>query len=219
MLSAAQYTALGAARDTLEAKRDRHDQPKHHPYGLAALRSIALTGVRRGEAQGLIWNEVDLTGCALRLGDTKTGESIRPLGQAARALLEGLEHVSGHVFPAGPKGVGYQGLPRLWRLVQATARSAGGDDNSDGIGPLDNVTLHSLRHSLAGTAESLDCSMPTIAALLGHRLAGVTAGYVLKRLDKPLIASADRVAGFIDRAMRGTEPADYVLDLAAARAG
>jgi integrase len=213
MLTDDQYTALGAALDALEAKKDRHGQPKHHPYGLAALRFIALTGVRRGEAQGLTWNEVDLPGCALRLGDTKTGESIRPLGKAARDLLEGLERVSEHVFPAGPGAEGYQGLPRLWRLVQSTARSAA--EGGESTGPIDTVTLHSLRHSFAGTAESLDCSMPTIAALLGHRLAGVTAGYVLKRLDKPLIASADRVAGHVDRVMRGAVLGDNVVALEA----
>lgn len=216
MLSDDQYTALGAALDALEAKRDRHGQPKHHPYGLAALRFIALTGVRRGEAQGLTWSEVDLAGCALRLGDTKTGESIRPLGKAARDVLEGLERVSEHVFPAGSGGAGYQGLPRLWRLVQATAREASKSDGGDIAGPLDAVTLHSFRHSFAGTAESLDCSMPTIAAMLGHRLAGVTAGYVLKRLDKPLIASADRVSVHLDHVMRGVSVGGNVLPFEAA---
>ena len=193
LLSDEQYRALGAALDKLAAKRDRHGKPVHHPYGLAALRFIALTGVRRGEAQGLRWSEVDLPGCALRLGDTKTGASIRPLGKAARDLLEGLERVSEHVFPSLPGGEGYQGLPRLWALIQRTAEETSGVSQAN----LDGLTLHSMRHSCAGTAEALDCSLPTIAAMLGHRLAGVTAGYVLKRLDKPLIASADRVAGHI----------------------
>lgn len=211
LLTAEQYAALGAALDLLEAKRDRSNKPVYHVHGLAALRFIALTGVRRGEAQSLLWSEVDLAGCALRLGDTKTGASIRPLGKAARDLLEGVTNVSKYVFPSVPDGEGYQGLPRLWALVQRTAR---GTANA---GPLDKVTLHSLRHSVAGTAEELDCSLPTIAAMLGHRLAGVTAGYVLKRLDKPLIASSDRVAGHIDRAMRGKATSAEVVDLEAAR--
>ena len=58
-----------------------------------------------------------------------------------------------------------------------------------------------MHHSFAGTAEGLDCSLPTIAAMLGHRLAGVTAGYVLKRLDRPLIASADRVSNRLETMM------------------
>ena len=199
LLTDDQYRALGATLDALAAKRDRHGNAVHHAYGLAALRFIALTGVRRGEAQGLTWSEVDLAGCALRLGDTKTGASIRPLGKAARDLLAGLERVSEYVFPSVPGGQGYQGLPRLWSLVKRTSATHADDVLSE------SITLHSLRHSFAGTAEGLDCSLPTIAAMLGHRLAGVTAGYVLKRLDKPLIASADRVSGNIASAMAGLD--------------
>jgi integrase len=215
MITEEQYRTLGRALDLLASKRDRNGQLRHHPYGISALRFIALTGVRRGEAQGLKWSEVDLAGCALRLDDTKTGESIRPLGKAARDFLSELDRVSDYVFPSGPGTEGYQGLPRLWRLVQKTAGTM--DEGKEGteIESLSAVTLHGLRHGFAGTAESLDCSLPTIAAMLGHRLAGVTAGYVLKRLDKPLIASADRVAGHIDRLLNGTTMSDNVVKLEA----
>lgn len=49
-----------------------------------------------------------------------------------------------------------------------------------------HVTIHSLRHSFAGTAENLGASIPTIAALLGHRLNGVTGGYIL--IGSPALA-------------------------------
>lgn len=212
LLTAEQYAALGATLEALAAKRDKNNNAVHHAHGLAALRFIALSGVRRGEAQSLKWSEVDQAGCALRLGDSKTGASVRPLGKAARDLLASVENVSTYVFPSLPNGEGYQGLPRLWGLVQRTARGKAA------TGPLDGITLHSLRHSFAGTAEELDCSLPTIAAMLGHRLAGVTAGYVLKRLDKPLIASADRVAGHISRAMCGDVVDADVVDLTMVRA-
>jgi hypothetical protein len=47
-----------------------------------AIRLIALTGCRRGEIQRLRRTEVDQAGQALRLGDTKTGYSVRPIGLA-----------------------------------------------------------------------------------------------------------------------------------------
>jgi Mg-chelatase subunit ChlI len=47
----------------------------------------------------------------------------------------------------------------------------------------------------------------------GH---GATGGYI-KKADKPLVTSADRVVGFIDRAMRGLEAAASVLDMTASR--
>jgi integrase len=76
--------------------------------------------------------------------------------------------------------------------------------------------MHSLRHSFAGVAEELGGSLPTIAALLGHRLGGVTAGYVLKRVDRPLIAFADRV-GLQIAAMMRDAPTDNVVALPAGR--
>jgi integrase len=214
LLNDDQYRALGIALDTLAAKCTAKGVPVHHPYGLAAIRFIALSGVRKGEAIGLKWTELDAAGGCLRLQDSKTGESVRPLGAAAIAVAKGMEAISDNVFAAGPKLPGYQGLPRLWRLVQATARPEGLEAGEPG--PLDEVTLHGLRHSFAGTADGLECSVPTIAAMLGHSLAGVTAGYVFKRLDKPLIVATDRVAGNIDRTMRATHSDSNVVAFEAA---
>lgn len=216
IMTGEQYRALGDALAALEAKRTANNKERHHGLGLAAIRFLALTGGRRGDAVALRWDWIDAANATLRLGDSKTGESIRPIGRAALDLLGSLPRLSDHVFAAGPDLAGYQGLPKLWRLIQAQARPEGLPAGSPG--PLDAITLHSFRHSFASHADELGCSMPTIAAMLGQKLGGVTGGYI-KKADKPLVASADRVAGFIDRAMRGTEPADNVLDLAAARSG
>ena len=50
-----------------------------HWQAAAAIRLLALTGCRRSEILNPNWSEVDLVGSCLRLGDTKTGASIRPL--------------------------------------------------------------------------------------------------------------------------------------------
>ena len=55
---------------------------------VSAIRVLALTGCRRGEVENLKRNEVDQKGRALRLGDSKTGESIRPAGVAALDALQ-----------------------------------------------------------------------------------------------------------------------------------
>lgn len=214
LLTADQYRALGSALDALAAKRTKNGHLAHHAYGLAAIRFIALSGARKGEIIALRWEELDVAGKCLRLADSKSGESVRPLGAAAMGVATSLERISDHVFAAGPKRQGYQGLPRLWELVQAKARPEGLAD--DDAGPLDGVTLHGLRHSFAGTADLQDCSLPTIAAMIGHTLAGVTSGYVLKRLDGPLIAAADRVSGHIAAMMDGqSEMADNVISITA----
>ena len=69
------------------------------PAAAACARLIALTGLRREEAAGLTWDEVDEAGSCLRLRDTKTGRSTRPLGSAAIKLLAALPRKSKWLFP------------------------------------------------------------------------------------------------------------------------
>lgn len=209
------HRALADALHTLEQKRDRFGAPRHNHVGIAAIRFIALSGIRRGECQQLRWDEVDALGTCLALGETKTGPSLRPLSLAAFAVIDGLEPISDYVFAAGPEQGGCQGLPGLWETVQKTARlSAEAEDRDEKIlevGPLDTITLHSLRHSFAGVAEQLGATIPTIAAMLGHRLSGVTRGYILKRVDSLLIDAANRVGDHIPVLMRGEAPSAQVI--------
>jgi len=217
LLTGQQYHALAEALHALEQKRDRHGEPMHNRMGIAGIRFIALSGVRRGECQKLTWEEVDAEGTCLAMDKTKTGQSLRPLSRAAYAVIDGLDPISDYVFAAGPEGNGYQGLPQLWRTVQKTARQAAvveakaqGEQPPEN-GPLDEITLHSLRHSFAGVAEELGASIPTIAALLGHRLSGVTGGYILKRVDVMLIDAVNRVGDHIAMMMRGEAPQTQII--------
>jgi integrase len=199
LLTANQYRVLGA---TLEALCDSNHA------AVACIRLIALTGLRLGEAQGLRWMDVNLTGQVLRLGDSKTGESVRPLGLAACELLRTVPRSSEFVFPAA-NGAGHsQAVPKFWR--NKLLSRAAGMALQLGHETLDGIDRHALRHSFAGIAEELGMTLPTIAALLGHSLGTVTSGYVLKRLDATLIASADRVSGRTEALMRGEEGARVI---------
>lgn len=217
LLTGEQYRALAESLSVLASKRDRNNQPLHSLVGIAGIRFVALSGVRRGECQQLGWNEVDANGTCIALDDTKTGFSLRPLGRAAFAVIDDLDAISDFVFAAEPEGAGYKGLPGLWRTVQKTARqlaAAAAHERGEAppeTGPLDGVTLHSLRHSFAGIAEELGASLPTIAALLGHRLGGVTGGYILKRVDVLLVDAADRIADHIAMLMRGEVPTSNIV--------
>src|SRR3546814_13125061 len=59
-----------------------------NPIGIAVLRMTMLTGARPGEIEGLTWAEVDMENQCLRLAQSKTGYSARPLSQAAVRSLE-----------------------------------------------------------------------------------------------------------------------------------
>ncbi len=60
----------------------------HWQRVLASKTSATLTGCRLDEMEGLLKTEVDRVGMALRLGDSKTGKSIRPVGAAVISVLK-----------------------------------------------------------------------------------------------------------------------------------
>ena len=55
---------------------------------IAIMRLWALTGCRRDEIAGLKWSEIDFEKGCLRLEDSKTGKSVRPLASSALAILK-----------------------------------------------------------------------------------------------------------------------------------
>ena len=156
-----------------------------------ASRAAALTGCRLDEIEGLLKTEVNSVGTALRLGKTKSGKSIRPVGSAVIAVLKvaSAKSNSKYVFPAiTTHAKHHTGLTR-W-LQKISAKDVPG------------ITSHGLRHSFSSTADDLGYSLPTIKALVGHASAGVTEGYIHK-IDSALLAAADRIARHIDDAMTG----------------
>lgn len=175
-LSDEEYAALGAA---LRQAGDGHVWP----YAVAAVRFLAFTGWRSGEALALGWPDVDLARRTATLPDSKTGRSMRPLSHAACEVLRGLARGidPALVFPP-TRGEGrMSGFRKLW----------------DRIGKLGNlpadITPHVLRHSFASLAADLGYSEPTIGALIGHKGQTITSRYV-HSADAVLLAAADAVA-------------------------
>jgi integrase len=87
---------------------------------------------------------VDLDGQALRLGDSKTGASIRPLARAAIEVLESLEKSSMWVLPGVRDVSGHYGS--LNGAIERLALKA----------KIEGLTAHVLRHSFASVAGDLD---------------------------------------------------------------
>jgi integrase len=170
---------------------------EHNPKAVTAIRLLALTGCRRGEIERLKWSEIDLHGKCLRLADSKEGASVRPLGSVALQLLQQLTPSDGveFVFPSSKGNAPYIGLPKVWTRI---AERAG----------LAKVTPHTLRHSFA-SANDLDFTEPTIAAVIGHAARSVTGRYV-HHLDSALAAAADRVSRSIYKMMTSEAAADVI---------
>jgi integrase len=173
-LSEEEYRVIGKAylRATLE---------NMWPPLLSAANFMMVTGWRTGEVIGLKWEEVDLVRRTAFLGDTKTGQSARPLSRAACDILREQSTKEGLVFPAA-RGLGIMtGFAKVWcRFVRSEELSH-------------DVTPHVLRHSFASLAHDLGYSEPTIASLLGHKGRSVTSRYI-HAADSVLLAAADAVA-------------------------
>jgi hypothetical protein len=181
VLSGDELRALGKALDASEATL---------PMPVAAIRLIALTGLRREEACALRWSEIEISGACLRLEATKTGRSTRPIGKAARDLLQSFPQLSAvWVFP----NRGDTGRADLKSSIAALFEAAG----------LADARSHDLRRTFGSIAADEGYGDATIGELLGHARRGVTQRYYIRRPDVALIAAADRVARRIAGAMGG----------------
>ncbi|MEL6693574.1 MAG: site-specific integrase [Pseudomonadota bacterium] len=129
------------------------------------IRLLSLTGARRSEISELKWSEIDFDQGFLRLGDTKTGMSVRPISKLALDLLDlqPREHEK-WVFPASTGPAAYQGLGKIWRQIRSEAG-------------LEDVRMHDLRHSFASFGAAKGLSLPMIGALLGHKSFATTQRY------------------------------------------
>jgi integrase len=182
--STEEFAAIGRALGEL---------PDTWPIALAGVRFLALTGWRRGEMLALRWTELDLPKRTARLTDSKTGQSMRPLSQAAYAVLEALPRTGPLVFPSSTDPAKPMlGFRKIWLRLAKQAKL-----------PAD-VSPHVFRHTFASIAADLGYSELTIAALIGHRKGSVTSRYA-HHADAVLLAAADTVAGEISSLMRGVQ--------------
>ena len=161
-----------------------------------------MTGLRREEACGLRWGEIDLAGSCLRLETTKTGRSMRPIGKPARDVLQSIPRLSEEwVFP-NRNGTG---RAELKASIATLFNTAG----------LKDARSHDLRRTFGSIAADEGYGDATIAELLGHSRRGVTQRHYIRRPDAALVAAADRVSRRIAIAMGASEEEAEVVALRA----
>ena len=191
------YRILADALEKAEAKGEAWQ-------AVVAFRLIALTGCRLNEIGKLKWADVDLAGQALRLTDTKTGKSVRPIGRTAVSILASLNREGPYVFPAVRiENAPFGGLAKAWLRIFIRIEIVPGS-------PLDGLTPHGFRHGFASIADDLGLTEITIAAIIGHSKTGTTKRYMHK-LDSALVAAADRVAARIWSHMTGMNESATVM--------
>jgi integrase len=175
-LSSLEYQALGTAMKQSE-------NANLWPPAILAVKFLTLTGWRSGEALKLTWKEVDIESRTATLSDSKTGRSVRPISNAACAILKEAKKLSNDslVFPA-TRGVGSMlGFPKFWKKISSVQK----------IPP--DITPHTLRHSFASLGGDLGYSELTIGAIIGHRSNTITSRYI-HSADTVLLSAVDAIA-------------------------
>ena len=157
------------------------------------IRLLLLTGCRKNEILALRWVEVHAD--TLALADSKTGPRKVPLNAKAWCILaQQPRGESPFVFPS-PRDIT---RPRtsdlsLWDTVR---REAG----------IEDVRLHTLRHTVASHAVMNGVPVPVVSRLLGHANAQMTLRYA-HLADRDIEAAAERVGAGLARVMALEDPA------------
>jgi integrase len=139
-----------------------------------AIRLIAFTGCRRGEAASLLWKHVELKQARIVLPPSrhKSGKStgkpkIIALPTVAQAIIAKQPEGGPEDFVFKPaKGAGPGALSRAWRKLRKEAA----------LPP--DLGMHGLRHSIGSHMAMAGNGAPEIMTQLGHRQLSTVQRYI-----------------------------------------
>jgi integrase len=159
-----------------------------NPIGRDYILLLLFSGLRRREAAGLRWKDIDLQGRIIHIAADETKPSRKldlPISDVVHDMLVSRRGVGNteYVFPAASKS-GHIEEPKFYLQQIADAT---------GI----RVSIHDLRRTFLTAAESCDLSPFALKALVNHSLGrSVAEGYIqmsVNRLREPVQRTADRI--------------------------
>ncbi len=153
-------------------------KPRHRLAwnAVAAIRLLAMTGMRRDEVLNLTWEMIDYRHRCFRLPDSKTGAKVVPVSRRVlefvRECRRRWENCS---FDPKPAYVIYSRNGK--RLCSSSLSKTWSLRVRDRIPGFKDVRLHDLRHSMASDAIMAGVPLAVVGKILGHRRAETTARY------------------------------------------
>ena len=137
---------------------------------VAAIRLLSMTGFREGEILDLEWTWIDRRSRVIRLPNSKTGKSVRPVSSHVLEYLAELERA--HRLPGCPfviygrnqQRVNRSSLTDAWRRIRRRAN-------------LDDLRVHDLRRSAASDALNAGVALEVVSEILGHKSIRTTKRY------------------------------------------
>ena len=202
VLSADEYAALETAIGVLEeaGRAEKAEKQvkvdKLDPQAGDLIRFLALSGLRKGEALGLRFADVDLERGVMRFEDHKTSEQagtkVLPLNTHLKAVIQkrSSQRLGAYVFPGRRLNGPIVGLAKMWARVMDEAK-------------LSDVTPHDLRRTFMSTSMELGYPAAIGDALLGHSLGKIRDTYVHLGSEGIMATASQETADWIAAAMAG----------------
>jgi integrase len=135
---------------------------KAAPHLKPIIMVLLNTGMRRGEALALRWEEVDFNKGFIHIGDSKSGRSRNvPMNVAVFGTLHELRDCS------LAEDLVFGGIKEIKRSFHTACERAG----------IKDLRLHDLRHTFATRLVMLGVDLVTVSRLLGHSSITMTMRY------------------------------------------
>src|SRR6266704_5420710 len=183
----------------------------------AAYHLIALRGLRRGEAAGLRWCDVDLDGKTsvisqqlqqyderLAVCPPKTPHSTRVIALDRTTIAALAEHRDRQRAEAAAYGPGYRDSGYVFTCLNgdpmAPDRLTRTFKKLTALAGLPPVRLHDLRHGAASLALAAGADLKVVQEMLGHSSIVLTADTYTSVLPDAAHAAAEKVAALIIKA-------------------
>jgi integrase len=151
-----------------------------------ALKTLLLTGLRRGEVSNVKWEHLDVKNQQLLLPMTKAGKArFVPISMDAMEIMQSQAKISEYVFYGQDTSKPINNLTKPFHRVLERA------------GITKAVRIHDLRHTFASLAVSNGVSLFHVQALLGHSSPQMTQRYAHLQTATLLEASSNTAKAII----------------------